>query len=84
MQRQKEINAKLVDDIKYVNDQYDDALKSRADSLYSAYSLFDRVNPKSVSGNQLISNLKSQVKALDSWRKNLDSLSAKGIRRGSG
>ena len=75
----KEINDKLVDDIKYVNDQYDEAVKSRADSLYSAFNLFDRANVGSVSGSQLISNLKSQVKAFDTWQTNLNSLASKGI-----
>ena len=79
----KEINGKLVQDIQSVNKEYEDALKSRTDSLYAAYGLFDKVDPsKAISGDELITNLKSQVNAFDSWQKNIGDLTKKGIDEG--
>ena len=76
----QEINDKLISDIEGVNKAYDDAVKSRADSLYSSYGLFDRVEgQKNVSGAQLIRNLKGQVSAFEAWKANLDSLASKGL-----
>ena len=76
----KEINEKLISDIESVNREYDDALKARTDSLYSAYNLFDKVETaKPVSGDRLIKNLQGQVKAFESWKKNIDELARKGL-----
>lgn len=76
----KEINDNLINDIKNVTAEYDNAVKSRADSLYSAYGLFDKVDPgKSVSGDQLLRNLKGQVTAFGSWQASLNTLANKGV-----
>ena len=39
----KEIKDKLQSDIKALTDEYDNAVKSRMQSLYSAWGLFDKV-----------------------------------------
>lgn len=76
----KSINDKLQQDTKSLYDQYDSALKSRTDSLYKAYGLFDRVTiNKPISGKQLTFNLENQMKDIDNWQKNLNDLSSKGV-----
>lgn len=73
------IKDKLVQDIRSVSDEYENAVKSRSESLYSAYGLFDKVDSKAVSGTQLLRNLKGQVNAFESWQANINSLAGKGI-----
>lgn len=76
----KSINEELVNDIEAQNKAYDDAVKQRAESLYSAYGLFDKIGePKEVTGDELISNLQGQVNEFDTWQGALDGLSARGL-----
>lgn len=77
------INDKLIDDIVRVTDEYENAIKSRADTLYNTYGLFDKVDlGESVNGADLITNLKDQITALDSWQAELESLVTKGVAEG--
>ena len=79
----KEINSRLKDDIKSLNDEYEHAVESRANSLYNAYGLFDKVEKReSVSGMELVSNLQSQVKEFDFWQSNMEALAKKGVDEG--
>ena len=79
----KGINEKLKQDIRSVNDEYRQAVKSRADSLYKTYGLFDELGEsEAVSGAELVINLETQVAAFDEWQKNIKSLSKKGISDG--
>lgn len=74
------INDKLAQDIQAANDQYENALKSRADSLYQSYGLFDEVKEREeVSGDTLMKNLEGQVKEFGEWQDILDKLSARGL-----
>jgi hypothetical protein len=76
----KEINDKLIQDIASVNKEYEDAVNTRANTLYSSYGLFDKMDTKQyVSGDRLIQNLKNQNAAFESWQKNINELSNKGI-----
>ena len=78
--RVKEINEQLEADIKAANDAYDSALESRTKSLYDAYSLWDKVEPKeTVDGADLFTNLQSQVDAFEDWQKDINELADKGI-----
>ena len=71
----KEINDRLKADIKSVNDEYEDAVKSRADSLYKSYGLFDNVGKQpTVSGKQLIRNLQAQTTEFSTWQTNINTL----------
>lgn len=75
-----EVNAKLLEDIITVNNKYKDALKSRTDTLYSTYGLFDELDKQDpVSGTKLISNLADQVAAFDKWKNNIGALTSKGV-----
>jgi tape measure domain-containing protein len=79
----KEVNDKLAADIEALNKQYDDAVKQRADSIYSAYNLFDYAKEGgNVEGSVLLTNLGSQVTALEDWQKEINSLGDRGIAEG--
>lgn len=76
----KEINEQLEADIQAANDAYDEAVKSRTQTLYDAYGLFDKVEAQSeVSGSELFENLQSQVDAFTDWKKDINELADKGI-----
>ena len=77
---QQRINEQLEADIQSLEDAYDDAIKSRTDTLYNAYGLFDQVDwGESVSGETLTQNLEDQLTAFEEWTSNINSLAAKGI-----
>ena len=79
----KETKEQLKADIDELNQAYEDSVKSRADSLYSTFGLFDKVeDSEAVSGDTLIDNLQGQIDAFDSWQKNIASLAQKGIDEG--
>lgn len=76
----KSINDKLKQDIQSVNNEYENAVKSRTDSIRNAFSLFSAADlGEEVDSTSLISNLQSQVDAIQEWRDNLDSLQSKGV-----
>lgn len=82
-EKTKEINEKLIEDIQSVTDEYNNAVESRTKELASAYSLFDEVDtPEAVTGDQLLTNLRGQVSAFDSWQTELNHLRLKGIDEG--
>ena len=79
----KEINDKLSRDIQSLNDEYENAVKSRAQSLYSTWGIFDKVDPfQSINGDELFKNLEDQVVAFDQWQAQIGILTAKGIDEG--
>ena len=76
----KSINAQLASDIQAENDKYENALKSREDSLYKSYGLFDAVKERDeVSGDTLMKNLEGQVKEFGEWQDILESLAGRGL-----
>ena len=81
--KEKEIKDKLAQDIKSLNDEYDNALQSRISSLYSTHGLFDAVEkPQNVRGFDLINNLEDQVMEFDKWQSSITELSGRGIDEG--
>ena len=55
-------------------------MKSRENSLYSSYGLFDAVKEREdVSGDTLMKNLEGQVKEFGEWQDILDSLTGRGL-----
>lgn len=79
----KSINDKLKTDIQSLMDTYDNAVASRADSLYGAYGLFDAVTEQdSVTGSDLLKNLKDQIDEFTTWQQNIFDLSNKGVSEG--
>jgi tape measure domain-containing protein len=76
----RQINDQLERDIRDLNAQYDQALKSRTKSLYDTYGLFDKIEPKDeVLGSDLIKNLKDQVNEFDDWTRQMSNLSGRGV-----
>jgi len=81
--RFKQINDQLQRDIDAANAKYDDALKSRADSIYSAYNLFDYARSGgNVEGQVLLDNIGSQVTAIEDWLSEIETLGGRGIAEG--
>ena len=79
-QNQKSINSKLLADIDAQNKAYEDAVKSRADTIYGSYGLFSAVEPDSeVSGGELLKNLQDQGAALSEWEQSLNALAERGV-----
>ena len=78
----KDVNEKLRQDIKKLDDDYQNSLDSRTKSLYNAYGLFDKVDQKdAVDGFVLMQNLQDQVDEFANWQSAVDSLSAKGVNK---
>lgn len=78
--KSKEINDKLRGDIDSLMADYESAVKSRTDTLYTAYGLFDKVELNdAVKGSDLIDNLEGQVQAMETWREQLNLLKARGV-----
>ncbi len=75
----KENQKKLESDIKSLTDAYESAVKSRAQALYSAWGLFDKVEIPQVDGQELLKNLEDQVVAFDQWQAQLSTLAGKGV-----
>lgn len=75
-------NRKLLDDERKVTEQFENELASRAKSLRDFVGLFDAVQPKEVSGQQLLDNLKGQVETFEDWQKNIGELTSRGIDEG--
>lgn len=76
-------NQKLIDGELELNKAYEDAVKTRADSLYNFIGIFDKVEKKSgITGARLMRNLRGQTDTMKKWQKNLDNLSSKGIDEG--
>lgn len=74
------INEQLESDIERLNESYQNQVKSRADSLYNSYGLFDEVAEREeVSGEALMKNLEGQVKEFEDWQDTLASLSSRGV-----
>ncbi|MFE3573951.1 hypothetical protein [Lysinibacillus sp. NPDC059133] len=79
----QEANQKLIDGSKALTKEYEDAVNSRKQSLYSVVGLFDEIEEKAaVSGQKLIDNLRGQNAAFQEWAANLQALGAKGIDQG--
>lgn len=73
-------NAKLIEDTKALNDEYDNALADRIKSLTGFAGIFDKVNKDTeITGQELMDNLKGQVETFSQWTSNLQSLASKGL-----
>lgn len=79
LKKVQELNQKFIDEEKKLNDEYDQALKDRENSLKNFVGLFDQVTKNDVSGVDLIVNLHGQVDAFTQWQKDMSELASKGI-----
>ena len=75
-----EVKSKLISDIQAVTDKYDEAVKSRADSITSSMSLFEEFSSATERSSQdLINNLQSQVDGLTEWYLLLNNLESRNV-----
>ena len=82
VEKEKELNEKLEQDIKELEDNYSDTLNSRIQSLYNAYGLFDKVEQKGkTSVSELTKNLQDQVVEFEDWDYTLQQLSKRGLNQ---
>ena len=80
VEKEKELNEKLEQDIKELEDNYSDTLNSRIQSLYNAYGLFDKVEQKGKTGvSELTKNLQDQVAEFEDWDYTLQQLSKRAL-----
>jgi tape measure domain-containing protein len=78
--KQTAINEKLLSDIEAQNNAYENAVKSRASTIASSYSLFEGVDlSERASGFELLKNLHDQNDALTVWKHSLSELEKRGI-----
>lgn len=78
-----EVKSKLISDIQAVTDKYDDAVKSRANSIVSSMGLFDAFSSTTEkSAEDLLNNLESQVNGIYEWDEALRTLSGRGVSDG--
>lgn len=72
----EEVNKKITD----LEKNYQDALEKRTQEIFNSYKLFDKAADKEeVSGQELVSNLQSQVNSMRDFYTGLRDLSARGV-----
>ncbi len=77
-----DVQQRLKDDIQSLTDEYNNAVKDRADSIYSSFNLFDEFQSQSASGATLLHNLKTQVAGIADWELQLENLTDRGLPTG--
>ncbi|BAU27636.1 TP901 family phage tail tape measure protein [Aneurinibacillus soli] len=78
----EDTNRKLLEDEQKLTDQYENELASRAKALRDFTGLFDAVQMKDVSGQQLLDNLRGQVDTFAGWQGNMTALEGRGLDNG--
>ncbi len=78
----RKINEKLENDIKDLQDAYEDAYESRKSEILSSMDLFEAWDSTGYDAETLIYNLKTQVAGLTLWEQQLEELGEKNISRG--
>lgn len=74
----KEVNAELTKNIKELKETYKDTVNKRQEEIVGSLKLFETVKyNETIAKNDLLKNLKDQVKALDKWDNTLDALRGK-------
>lgn len=75
---EKQINADLKKEIKSLNNEYKNAVKERKDSLLSSFSLFESYDAgDTVSKNDLLVGMQTQVEALNEWERQIATLKSR-------
>ena len=77
-----DVKDELKEQTEELRQTYDDAVKQRAESIYSSFGLFDEFYSESDSGAVLLNNLKNQVAGYADWELQLAELQKKGIKEG--
>lgn len=70
----------LEDEVTKLQQSYSKAVSDRANAIMGQYGLFDTVNEQEEkSGKELTKNLEDQINSIDSFYKNIDKLSQRGV-----
>ena len=70
----------LEDEVTKLQQTYSKAVSDRANAIMGQYGLFDTVNEQEEkSGKELTQNLEKQINSIDSFYKNIDKLSQRGV-----
>lgn len=77
-----DVQERLKEGVQELTDAYQDAVKERADAIYSSFGLFDEFRSESESGASLLYNLKTQVAGLADWELQLEQLAGRGLPTG--
>lgn len=79
----KEVNENVAAEEQRLNEAYQQAVDSRAQSIYSFAGLFDEIELKSeVTGQKLVENLRGQIDVMTKWSEALRQLAARGVDDG--
>lgn len=73
----KDINDDLKSNIENLESSYADAVKATTDTIMGSYDLFDTFLSESVSGKELLENMRMQAWGYGEWEKDLDTLRKK-------
>ena len=65
--------------VKETNQKYTDALKERTEAIAGAFDIFDAYESESVTGEELLFNIKSQAEGYKFWTEQISKLSKRGI-----
>jgi TP901 family phage tail tape measure protein len=76
------LNRQLAEDERRLWEEYNQSLERRVKLLRDFVGLFDQVNLKPVSGQQLLENLRQQVQVFKQWQENIRALAARGVDEG--
>lgn len=86
LKEQEEFKSKVEAIYKSINDleaEYQSTLESRSQEIFDAYGLFDEIPKREkVSGDELISNLESQLDTMGEFYDGLDELAQRGVSEG--
>lgn len=74
-----QVEKDLADGINNLEQKYADAVKSREQTLYKAWGLFDEVKDSDYDASVFMENLEYQVEAFESWQKELGILASRGV-----
>ncbi|MEW6572877.1 MAG: tape measure protein [Bacillota bacterium] len=77
-----EVNRRLAEDERRLTEQFEAEVDRRARALMDFAGLFDQVTRRDVSGEQLLQNLRDQVRTFDEWQANITALAERGVDQG--
>lgn len=75
----EDIDKNLNEKINDLNEEYAQKKEERAQSIMSAFQLFEEFESESADGKTLLFNIKTQAAGYEDWMKQLEELQGKGI-----
>lgn len=78
----QDINDDLIDNVKYLQDAYKDAVSQRKSDILSQFDLFEAWDSSGYDADTLLHNLNTQVSGLALWEQQFEELSKRNISKG--